>query len=173
MLGINAGITRTTEIWADAIATVPEDEGASRAYGAGIKQIIGRTPNAAFAVTASIRKLDDGYDAQGVGWKSLGAVASLCVDDSCNFLVSGALQELFSYREAHDGEQATMLTLGVSVGGSTSRVLAELVDLDGASIGFLGARFGNRSAAFDLGFGTALGEGGGESLPWLGLTGRL
>lgn len=178
---LNAGITKTTELWVDGASTTESDYDGSHdtAYGIGVKQVLFRDKQLAFAVTGSLRKVPG--IGSGDGWRSLGAVGSLCLDDGCGVLVSGAVQQLFGYHEDAYGPNAygggrseTLLTLGVSVGTATTRVLIDTITLDGETVGFLGMRLGNARGAVDLGFAKALGDDASdESIPWVGLTGRL
>ncbi|MBL0213537.1 MAG: hypothetical protein IPQ07_06630 [Myxococcales bacterium] len=93
-------------------------------------------------------------------------------------MVSGSVQRLFGYY-SYDYDTGgstnaqTLITVGASVGGSTTRVLLDVAQLDEDAVGFLGIRLGTPSAAFDLGFGKSLGEGSDETIPWLGVTGRM
>lgn len=178
---LNAGITKTTELWVDAVSTDESDYDGSRetAYGIGVKQVLFRDKKLAFALTGSLRKMTS-YGT-GHGWKSLGGVGTLCLDDACGVVMSGGLQYLFGYHDGYysdyGGESSTgeaMVTLGISAGSATTRFLIDTVTLDGHTLGFLGMRLGNGSGAFDFGFAKALGEDGGEeTIPWVGLTGRL
>ena len=59
------------------------------------------------------------------------------------------------------------------MGGSTTRFLLDVAQLNEDAVGFLGLRLGTASAAFDLGFGKSLGGGSNETIPWLGVTGRM
>ena len=171
---LNAGITKTTELWVDGASTTESDyEGNNEtAYGIGVKQVLFRDKSLAVALTGSLRKTSSFGD--GEGWKSLGAVASLCFDDRCGLVVSGAIQQLFGYHDYGDSRSETMVTLGISAGTATTRFLIDTVTIEGATVGFLGMRLGNGSGAFDFGFAKLLGdEGSDETIPWVGLTGRL
>jgi hypothetical protein len=173
---LNAGITKTTELWIDGASTAESDYDGNNetAYGVGVKQVLFRDQRLAFALTGSLRK-GSGLGS-GEGWKSLGAVGSLCLDDNCGLVVSGALQQLFTYHDNYEGDSSsvTMLTFGVSAGTATTRFLIDTVTIDGDTVGFLGMRLGNQGGAFDFGFAKLLGgDGGDETIPWLGLTGRL
>ncbi len=177
ILGLNAGITKSTELWVDGATSLNDesDSDSETAYGVGIKQVLFRGRNFSFAVTGSVRKLSDGYSSRN-GWKALGAVGSVCSDDSCNVMISGGVQQLFGFRNDDYGESeaATMLTLNASVGSGTTRLLLDMVTIEDDTVGFLGLRLGTRSAAFDLGFAKALSdEGGDETVPWVGVTGRM
>ncbi|CAN5818445.1 hypothetical protein BH11MYX3_BH11MYX3_45880 [soil metagenome] len=174
---LNAGITKSTELWVAGATTInDESEGDSEtAYGIGVKQVLVRGRNASVALTGSLRKFSGGFNS-GNGWKSLGAVASLCSDDSCNLLVSGGVQQLFGFRDGDYGESkaVTMVTLNASVGSGNTRLLLDTVTIEGETVGFLGVRLGGRSGAFDLGFAKALGDHGEDStIPWVGVTGRM
>ncbi|MBA3459299.1 MAG: hypothetical protein H0T46_05015 [Deltaproteobacteria bacterium] len=174
--GLNAGITKSTEVWVDGATTFESDgEGSEEhAYGIGIKQVIVRNKNVAIALTASLRKISENSES---GWKSIGAVGSLCVDDDCSVMVSGAAQRLFSHRDEYygDGSDAMMFTFGTSIGNRTTRVLIDLVSVDEESIAFFGMRFGGTSMAFDAGIVKPLmdSEGDVPTIPWLGLTARM
>lgn len=180
MVGLNAGITKSTELWVDGATSINRDGGSDSetAYGIGVKQVLLRGGNASFALTGSVRKLSSGFSS-GDGWRSLGAVGSLCSDDSCNLMISGGVQRLFGFRHSYDGdsggsEAVTMVTLNASLGSGSTRLLLDTVTIDGGTVGFLGLRLGNKSAAFDLGFAKALSDqGGAETVPWLGVTGRM
>ena len=178
---LNAGITKTTEVWVDGASTTESDDGSNEtAYGFGVKQVLFRDKRFAVALTGSLRKMSAGYGT-GQGWKSLGGVGSLCLDDRCGILVSGGVQQLFGYRERYsddfsgvEPESVTMVTLGISAGTATTRFLIDTVTVDGDTLGFLGMRLGNATGAVDFGFVKMLGEqGGDETIPWVGLTGRL
>lgn len=182
ILGVNVGLTKTTELWVDGAASFdPHGEGESEhAYGIGIKQVLVKSKQVAFAVTGSVRKAEGFGGSEG--WTSLGVVGTLCADDHCGLMVSGAVQRLFSYRDdtwygddgyTTDDQDVTMVTLSASVGGATTRFLVDLVSLDRDKVGFLGLRFGNKLAAVDLAIAKAIGEDDGETIPWVGVTGRM
>ena len=174
--GLAAGITKTTEVWVDGATTFEsESEGSEEhAYAIGIKQVLVRNKSIALAVTGSLRKVSDGGEGD---WASLGGVGSLCLDDDCAVMVSGAMQRLFGYRDNYYGENnsALMFTFGASVGNRTARVLVDLVSLDDESIAFFGARIGGKGVAFDAGIVRPLADGDGDvpAIPWLGLTARM
>lgn len=175
---LNTGITRSTELWIDGATTLQADDydgSHETAYGVGVKQVLLRDRKLAFALTGSVRRMSS-YGS-GHGWTSLGGVGTLCLDDSCAVIVSGAVQHLFGYHEGYDGSSSTgetAVTLGISAGNATTRFLVDTITLEGHTLGFVGLRLGNQSGAFDFGFARALGESGGEeTVPWVGLTGRL
>lgn len=175
---LGAGITKSTELWVDGATTLSNDGGeAEHTYAVGLKQVLFRSRNGSIAATGSLRKFSSGYG-ESDGWKSLGLVGSACVDDGCGLMVSGSVQRLFGYY-SYDYDTGgstnaqTLITVGASVGGSTTRFLLDVVQLNEDSVGFLGLRLGTASAAFDLGFGKSLGEGSDETIPWVGVTGRM
>lgn len=174
--GLNAGITKSTEIWVDGATTFESDGDGSEehAYGIGIKQVLVRNKNAAIAVTGSLRTISENSDG---GWTSIGAVGSLCVDDDCSVMISGAAQRLFMQRDEYDGGDSgsMMFTFGTSIGNRTTRVLIDLITVDDESIAFFGMRFGGTSMAFDAGIVKPLmdSEGDVPTIPWLGLTARM
>ena len=175
---LGAGITKSTELWVDAASTLSNEGGeAEHTYAVGLKQVLFRSRNGSIAATGSLRKFSSGFG-ESDGWKSLGLVGSACLDDGCGVLVTGAVQRLFGYY-SYDYDTGgstnaqTLITVGASVGGSTTRFLLDVAQLNEDAVGFLGIRLGTASGAFDLGFGKSLGGGGDETIPWLGVTGRM
>ncbi len=178
--GLNAGLTKSTELWVDGATSLGEGDGNGNeaTYGAGIKQVLLHGHNASLALTGAVRAFPNGYNSSR-GWKSLGAVGSLCTDDSCYVMISGGVQRLFGFHASYDGysdetDAATMFTLNGSLGTGTTRFLVDFVKVGRDRAGFLGLRLGSRLMAFDLGFARPLSDYGGEqTIPWVGVTGRM
>ena len=170
LAGLNAGITKSTEIWLEGAGAILADGGgdAGHEYGVGLKQVLLRTPKAAIAVTGSMRKFSKN---SGDSLQSIGAVGTLCVDDDCGLEVSGSIGRVFGVQDK--GEN--LITLSASAGNATTRVLLEAMAVSGGSIGFLGVRFGNRTTTMDLALVTALDSHseGVPALPWVGFSARL
>lgn len=176
---LGAGITKSTELWVDGATTLSTSDGgeAQHTYAVGLKQVLIRSRNGSIAATGALRKISSGFG-ESSGWKALGLVGSACLDDGCGVLVSGSVQRLFGYYSydydtGGSSNAQTLITVGASVGGSTTRFLLDLVQLNEDAVGFLGIRLGTTAAAFDLGFGKSLGGGSEEAVPWLGVTGRM
>lgn len=170
--GINAGITKSTELWLESAGTVMGDS--EHEYGVGIKQVLVRTQKGAIALTGSARK----FSTNDRSLKALGAVGTLCINDDCGLEVSGSIARVFGVNEGDyddNGPGETLVTLSASAGNATTRVMLEAMQVDGEAIGFLGVRIGNRTTTMDLALVTTLTEDTGEvpALPWVGITGRL
>lgn len=179
--GLNAGITKSTEAWVDGATTFTSDGESSEehAYGIGIKQVLVRNKNLSFALTGSLRKVTEGFS-NSQGWKSLGAVGSVCIDDDCGVMVSASAQQLFGFNDrsyddySDESESATMFTLGASVGGRSARVLLDIVSVEEEKLAFIGVRLGGAAMAVDLALIKPIGDyGGNETVPWLGVTARM
>ena len=177
LAGINAGITKSTELWIEGAGTIVGDSGGDteHEYGVGIKQVLLRTDKGAIALTGSMRKLSTS-DADSL--MSIGAVGTLCVDDECALEISGSLARVFGFHESEydeNGPGENLITVSASLGNATTRVMLEAMGVDGESIGFLGVRFGNRNAAMDLALVTVLTEDTGDvpALPWVGFSARM
>ncbi len=178
LAGLNAGITKSTEIWLEGAGTIVGDSGGDteHEYGVGMKQVLLRTQKAAIALTGSMRKFSTN---SGDSLLSIGAVGTACVDDDCNFEVSGSIARVFGFHKSsydNNGPGENLITLSASAGNATTRVMLEAMEVEGESIGFLGVRFGNRTAAMDLALVTSLSdhsEGDIPALPWVGFSARL
>ena len=170
-ISVAAGLTSTTELWAD-VYTVIEDEGS--VYGAGLKQVLARGDSWQLAATGSIRGGGDGGDDERIA--SLGGIVSACTQN-CAAMVSGGVQVVFADDE---DEALPIYSGGISVGGATSRLVAELMmaqeNGDSAGLGYLGVRFGSKKLAADIGLVRVIEDGGSDELPaWplFSLAGRM
>ncbi len=164
-------------MWIEGAGTLIDDSGGE--YGAGIKQSLLRTRNLALAVTGSMRKF---VGSGSERLMAIGAVGTLCVDDSCTFELSGSFSRVWSrfesdFETSDRGEN--LVTVSVSVGNASTRFLAEALEVEGEGVGFLGLRFGNRTWAVDLGLVRPLagpfvgGETDIPALPWIAVSARL
>lgn len=177
LIGLNAGVTSTTELWIEGAAAIADgDDDVPHEYGAGVKQVLVRTQRLAIAATGSIRRFaGDGDDEKLM---SVGGVATACIDDNCGLAVSGSLARVWGFDESDydsNGPGENLITLSASAGSATTRVMLEAMQVDGEAIGFLGVRFGNKTTALDLALVTALTENTGDvpALPWIGLSTRM
>lgn len=169
-VSIAAGLTSTTEIWAD-VYTVIEDEGG--VYGAGLKQVLGRGDSWQLAATASVRGGGDGFDDEKIG--SIGGIFSACTE-RCNAMASAGIQVLFA-----DGEDESLpvFTGGVSFGSATTRLVGELLlaseNGESAGIGYFGVRFGSKKLAADLGLIRVIEDSSDDIPVWplLSVAGRM
>ncbi len=176
LISLNAGLTKSTEVWVEGAAAVGIDSGDTpHEYGIGIKQSLLRTPKLAIALTASARKISEN---SGETLGGVGAVATVCVDDACGLQVSGSLQRMFGFHESEyddNGPGENVITLGASLGNATTRVMVETMTIEGDSLGFLGVRFGSKSVAVDLALVTTLDNHDNDepAIPWIGVSGRM
>ena len=170
-VSIAAGLTSTTELWAD-VYTVIDDEGG--VYGAGLKQVLARGDSWQLAATGSIRGGGDGGDDERIA--SLGGIITACTQN-CTAMASAGVQVLFADDE---DEALPIYSGGISLGNATSRLVGELMmveeDGDSAGIGYLGVRFGSKKLAADIGLVRVIEDGGSDDLPaWplFSLAGRM
>jgi hypothetical protein len=167
-VGIAAGLTSTTEIWADAYRVAGFDGGGASLYGAGLKQVLGRGDSWQLAATASIRGGSDGGDDERLA--TLGGVLTGCTEN-CGIMASVGMSVLM----LEDEESLPVFTGGVSVGGPTIRLLTELMFVnengEGDALGFVGLRFGSRKVNCDLGLAKAIEED--DMLPMIAVAGRI
>lgn len=174
ILGLVAGITGTTEVWAEGAAVILEDQ--AGAYGAGIKQSLLRTQHIAIAATGSARMLTD--DGKSEPLYAVGAVATVCVDDACAVEVSGSYARVWGYTDDHyddSGPRHHLVTGSVSLGNTTTRFLVEGMWLGGEGAGLLGMRFGTKKYAVDLAIARPIVDEFDDDipgLPWIGFTAR-
>jgi hypothetical protein len=173
-LTLSTGLGATTELSATVGGTIEDAEGLS-GFGVGIKQIIGRGNNWAFALAGSVYQVGEGgRDAETL--YSVSALASACSDERCGVLISGGIHMV-----GISGEQdtLTMVSLGLSAGSKTTRFLAEIMaggpsGEDSAAFAMVGVRLGGKRTAVDLGLVTLLGENSDVPfLPMLNIHTRL
>ncbi len=169
-VSIAAGLTSTTEVWADIYGVIDEGGGV---YGLGLKQVLARGGTWQLAATASVRGGSDGADDEKIG--TLGGVFTVCTE-SCTAMASAGVTVLFTQ---DDSEALPIYTGGLSIGGATARLLGEVMmaseNGQAEGLGFLGVRFGSRKYAVDLGLIKLVGEGDNDliPLPMLSVAGRM
>jgi hypothetical protein len=173
--GLNAGVTKSTELWIEGGAAIADSDEHPYEYGAGIKQVLVRSDKLAIALTGSMRKFSEDGDNKLM---SVGGVGTLCIDDECGLLVSGSIARIWGFNESDYDDNGTgenLITLSASAGNATTRVMLEAMQVDGEAIGFFGVRFGNKTTALDLALVTALSEDTGDvpALPWIGVSSRM
>ncbi|MBA2538962.1 MAG: hypothetical protein H0V17_04950 [Deltaproteobacteria bacterium] len=165
-VGIAAGVTSTTEIWADAYGA--EDD--FTIYGAGIKQVLGRGRNWQLAATASIHGGSDGGSDERIA--SVGGLLTACTDNCAIMATAGVLLLM-----AEDDDAIPVFTGGISIGRATTRLVSEVAFAneggEGGGVGFLGIRFGSRKVNCDLGLAMPLADGDEGALPMVAVAGRL
>ena len=170
-MSIAAGLTSTTEVWADIYGVLEEGGGI---YGLGIKQVLARGDSWQLAATGSIRGGSDGGGDEKIG--SLGGVISACTEQ-CAAMASAGVQVLFTQ---DDDETLPIYSGGLSLGSATTRLVGEVMFAteNGAleGIGYLGVRWGSKKLAVDLGLIHPIEEGGSGDIPaWplLSVAGRM
>lgn len=173
-LTLSTGLGATTELSATVGGTIEDAEGLS-GFGVGIKQIIGRGSNWAFALAGSVYQVGEGSrDTETL--YSMSALGSACSDARCGVMVSGGIHMVGVSGEE---DTLTMVSLGLSAGSKTTRFLAEIMaggpsGEDSAAFALVGVRLGGKRTAVDLALVTVLGETGDVPfLPVLNIHTRL
>jgi hypothetical protein len=179
MVSVSGGISPTTELWADAGASLAGGDGV-RTYAAGLKQTIHRSRNVAISLVGSVRSLrfDGLFDDEGDGGTSgayehlaMAGFAVTYASDTGGVMVTAGLHGAMSLDHSTD-QPALFETLGLSLGEANTRVLGELIHVDGGSLGFAGVRLGSNTTTFDA--GAIFGSGAGLiPAPLLSLRTRL
>ena len=177
ILGVNVGVTRTTELWIDGGTSLFDgDADPERTFGIGVKQVIVRGAKAAVALTGALRRVSTRI-LESKGYQSLGGVGTLCVDDRCIVELSAAYQYLFNYRQGSpDGNYsygAHLVSLGASVGSPAVRGLIEVISIKEDRAVALGARWAAGGFALDAAVVLTVDGGRSAPLPWVAVTGRM
>lgn len=108
----------------------------------------------------------DSSTPDGSQWSG-GAAASLCSDDSCAVLLS------VTAGEVGDGNHtSSYVTASALFATGGFRPIAEIAEISGQSIEFLGVRMGGRNAAVEVGMAAVSDDDGGAVIPLFGLTVR-
>jgi hypothetical protein len=178
ILGVNVGMTRTTELWIDGGTSLGGDDGdARRIYGIGVKQVIARGARAALALTGSLRGVSPAI-LESKGYQSLGGVGTLCVDSGCIVELSAAYQYLIGYRKGSpDGNYiygAHLVSAGASFGSREIRGMVEVISIKEDTWVALGVRWAGGAFALDAALlQSGDDEGRSRPFPWAAVTVRM
>jgi hypothetical protein len=151
LANISAGLTSSTEIWADVGGLInfdDEESDSTKIYGFGMKQVLTHDHVRQFAITGSMHRID------GEPIVAASAVGSFCSDNSCDLLVSVSAGLAASRADTLPVFEGSLLT-----GSGVFHAAVELLWLGKAGVGIVGGRIGGSNVALDLGVGLPLQSG--------------
>ena len=161
---ISAGLTSSTEIWADygKLFTFNDEGDSTATYGFGAKQVLAHDRTRQVAITGSLRRLDGEMLFAG------SAMASFCSDTTCDTMFT-----LGAGIAAANNHTVPVASGSILTGSGAFHGMVEAMWLDQAGLGVLGMRIGGANVAFDIGMGIALSSSPPVMLPIAGLAARM